>query len=492
MPFVSLTSHDAFLARQRRRPLAATLAALLACAAPCVPAAPSRADSSTAPRAPRVVGNCNDAGSGSLRAAVLDAVDGDTIDLSQLSCSVISLSTGAILIAARDLTLHGPGADALSIDSAGQPGAGVLYSLVDGTLKVQDLSVSFGRKYGSSGTVHGGCIFSLGNIELDNAHVYACTTHSTGSNAGMGGAVYAQGSVKLVNSVVEQGGVTVPTGEGKGGCVFAGGALIMAYSTITDCRVAAGVSGRGGGAYAGGGLVAKYSTISDNLVDEALDSSGGGLHTIGNATILWSTISGNHAHVGGGLYLGDDSADDAASIVDSTISGNTAGAAGGIAASLPLSLYNSTIVFNTVPFQSGGILGYQQSAGLSLRSSPVRLESSIIAGNIAQGTPDVPRDVGGQYDVTVTGSNNLINYIAQGAPAGTIDADPRLGPLRGNGGWTATHALLPGSPAIDAGNNTLDFSTDQRGAGFDRVLNGVADIGAYERDPDRIFDDGFD
>ena len=493
MPFMPNTSRDTSMGRLRVRPLTAALAALLVCGAPFVPAAPPYGTPSTpSPRTALVVVNCNDSGSGSLRDAVSHAVDGDTIDLTQLSCSVISLSTGAIVIGAQDLTLHGPGADALSINSAGQPGSGVLYNVVGGTLKVQGLSISFGRKYGSSGTVHGGCIFSLGNVELDNTHVYACTTRSDGSNAGAGGGVYAQGNVKLVNSVVEQAGVTTNGGDAKGGGVFAGGALTLAYSTITYCRVATVGNGQGGGAYVGGSLLAKYSTISGNLVDEVTLSSGGGLHTNADVAILWSTISGNHAHVGGGLYLGHGAAGDTAQIVDSTISGNTAAAAGGAVANLPLSLYSSTIAFNTIPFQSGGIIGYEQSAGLGLRSSPVRIDSSIIAGNMALGVPDVPRDVGGEVTVTVSGSNDLINYIAQGAPAGTINADPLLGPLRNNGGPTATRALLPGSPAIDAGNNTRSLSTDQRGAGFERVINSVADIGAYERDPDSIFNDGFD
>src|SRR5262249_42690276 len=64
-------------------------------------------------------------------------------------------------------------------------------------------------------------------------------------------------------------------------------------------------------------------------------------------------------------------------------------------------------------------------------------------------------------------------------------ADPKLGPLGSNGGPTYTHALLPGSPAIDAGDNALGvdnmgqfLTTDQRGAA--RVVNGTVDIGAFE------------
>ena len=50
-----------------------------------------------------------------------------------------------------------------------------------------------------------------------------------------------------------------------------------------------------------------------------------------------------------------------------------------------------------------------------------------------------------------------------------------------------THALLPGSPAIDAGNNALSLdqnnnplTTDQRGGGFNRIVNRTVDIGAFE------------
>ena len=63
-----------------------------------------------------------------------------------------------------------------------------------------------------------------------------------------------------------------------------------------------------------------------------------------------------------------------------------------------------------------------------------------------------------------------------------INTDPLLGPLQDNGGPTFTHALLPGSPAIDAGdpNFTPPPDYDQRGPGFDRVVNGRIDVGSVE------------
>ena len=80
---------------------------------------------------------------------------------------------------------------------------------------------------------------------------------------------------------------------------------------------------------------------------------------------------------------------------------------------------------------------------------------------------------------------------AQAVPPDTIIADPLLAPLADNGGLTWTHALLPGSPAIDTGDDD-GWDTDQRGEGYARIQNAHADIGAYEVDPDLIFRNGFD
>ena len=72
-------------------------------------------------------------------------------------------------------------------------------------------------------------------------------------------------------------------------------------------------------------------------------------------------------------------------------------------------------------------------------------------------------------------------------PGDQINTDPLLGPLQDNGGPTFTHALLPGSPAIDAGDPNFippPFN-DQRDCPFDRVFNGRIDIGSFETQPPR-------
>ena len=74
-------------------------------------------DLTAAQRSPTLaVSNCNDAGPGSLRNAVAAAADGETIDLTQLACSPITLTTGAINVSVETLTLQGPGAQQLSVD----------------------------------------------------------------------------------------------------------------------------------------------------------------------------------------------------------------------------------------------------------------------------------------------------------------------------------------------------------------------------------------
>ena len=119
------------------RPLAAAFALALAIDGNAV--APAHAT----PRRPDaiVVQNCDDAGAGSLRAAVDSAADGDTIDLTQLQCSTISLSTGAILIGVADLTLQGPGNHQLTLDGVDDYGWSLLYDIGGGTLAIDGLDL---------------------------------------------------------------------------------------------------------------------------------------------------------------------------------------------------------------------------------------------------------------------------------------------------------------------------------------------------------------
>ena len=93
-------------------------------------------------------------------------------------------------------------------------------------------------------------------------------------------------------------------------------------------------------------------------------------------------------------------------------------------------------------------------------------------------TPGAPGTNGAAWGGTVCSA--LVNtLIASNTPAGGDNfTDPKLGPLADNGGPTLTMALLPGSPAIDAGDTSLAPATDQRGV--PRPFSLAADLGAFE------------
>jgi Ca2+-binding RTX toxin-like protein len=157
--------------------------------------------------------------------------------------------------------------------------------------------------------------------------------------------------------------------------------------------------------------------------------------------------------VGGGLINASGNRID---LINSTISGNSATYGGGLYNSYYCSLTNCTVSGNSATY-GGGL----QNQGLTT------LANTIVAGQTAGG------DIGGYGPLT--GANNLIG------------GDPLLSPLGDNGGPTQTMALLPGSPAIDAGNSSLavdaqgnPLTTDQRGAVFARTFGAAVDIGAYE------------
>ena len=127
--------------------------------------------------------------------------------------------------------------------------------------------------------------------------------------------------------------------------------------------------------------------------------------------------------------------------------------------------------------------------------STATVESSIVAGNGVPTSPLADVDSTGFYLNSfqsrgynlIGGGNAVANFKSPGDQTGLFGAQLKLGPLQNNGGTTQTHALLPDSPAINAGDPTLstDFSnSDQRGFGFVRVRAGRADIGAFELQTD--------
>jgi hypothetical protein len=395
-----------------------------------------------------VVANCNDDGAGSLRAAVLVAASGDAVDLTQLTCSSITLSSGEIDIDQNSLSINGPGADALTINGGTNPAYynRVFRHLGAGTLTIEGLTIAHGTRT-IDDLAEGGCLFSNGDLQIFESAVDACAAVASGVGDSKGGAVFAHGEVRLFQSRVTGSAAFSQLHQALGGGIYSG-SLSSKYSTIAN-NTAAGASGyygAGGGFYWGGA---------------------------GDVYLLATTVSGNHAAFDyGGLAVRSSAGGYAATIINSTISANSAAQfAGGAVFQIPVSISNSTIAFNTDGRVNSG-------AGLSINAAvTATLESTIVAMNLAGGyLGDVDVASGG----TIAGANNLIVATSAALPADTIRDCPNLTPLAANGGLTRTNALLHDSPAIDAGSNTVPIPNDQRGDGFPRVAGAAADIGAYE------------
>ncbi len=215
---------------------------------------------------------------------------------------------------------------------------------------------------------------------------------------------------------------------------------------------------------------------------------GGGVLNQGILTIINSTFTGNSAsRDGAGIY----NASGTLTIRNSTISGNISSRHGGGIYNTggTLTVTNSTIYGNTASNSSGGI---------SVDSGSEMLHNTIVAGNL-QGS-STPSDINGT--VAAASSYNLIGTggsgdLVQGTNGNLVGIDPALvlePLLQDNGGTSLTHALIAGSPAIDAGDPSFDpdvftppLTTDQRGQSriVDGNLDGTAqvDIGAYEYQP---------
>jgi CSLREA domain-containing protein len=218
----------------------------------------------------------------------------------------------------------------------------------------------------------------------------------------------------------------------------------------------------GNGAPSGGGINgAATVTLTDVAVSGNRAAQGAGIANTGSLTLIRSTVSGNIATSGGG---GVDAR--TLALVNSTVSGNQAnGTGGGVAAHAgAVRLQNTTVTGN-----DGGPGG---GRGLDLDGASATVANSVIAGN-PRG--DCRTASGGSI---VSAGGNLAGDAACGF--GPV-REPRLGQLADNGGQTNTHALLTGSPAIDAGTGLGCPPTDQRGV--PRPQGQACDSGAFEAAP---------
>jgi len=509
----------------------------------------------TRPAGTIVVTNCDDSGAGSLRDAVDNAVTGDVIDLSSLTCSAITLSTG-LVSTVDDLTLTGPGAGTLAID--GNDAVRVIEQQGYDMLTIEGLTIRNGSYTYSGPGLYGGlapgaCVLSRGSVTLTDSALEHCSASgwsvfgaavNTGGALFMtdssitgtiatadateisatvyGGAIYSKAAY-LTNSTIADAEITATSTSSFSG--FLGGGVFGFYGVVMDTSRVSGITAHVAGAkiaYAKGAGVASPntvilsgSTVADNTVygtpgvglsgaytyTSAIGGGGVYVMTIPRAsivpsTITNSTISNNRAlcegecgdyTVGGGGAVSSWSPKPF-TIANTTLSGNTSDVRGGglyLRHLGAVALVNTTITNNTAP-EGSGIADAAAKAAYAFA-----IESSIVAGN------HVPDGTTSEEIVTVhdiTGSHDLIASANVALPGDTLGGDPLLAPLADNGGPTQTHALLPGSPAIDTGSNIANLETDQRGGDYARVSGAAADIGAFEAQgaSDVIFGNGFD
>ncbi len=247
-------------------------------------------------------------------------------------------------------------------------------------------------------------------------------------NAALGGGIYNNGTLNITGSTLS-GNTVSGSVEGYGGGIYNFGTLNVTSSTLSGNTASGRVIGFGGGIYNNGTLNVTGSTLSGNTATSSADSAdGGGIYNLGISNVTNCTLSGNAA------------------------SGSKRGRGGSI-----LSIGGTVNVKNTI------------NAGNS------------VAGSIFTEGPDVHGIFTSQgYNLIGRLDDNAIGFTATGDQTGTIAAplNALLAPLGNYGGPTNTHALLPGSPAINAGTNTGAPAADQRGIA--RPQQTTTDIGAFE------------
>lgn len=290
--------------------------------------------------------------------------------------------------------------------------------------------------------------------------------------------------------IAELGKLTLRHGQADdGGAIYNTGLLTVRDCVIEDNHTVN--AGDGGGIYNAAELVVQNTTIRSNVARD-----GGGVYAAASTTIRNSTLSANASVDGGGIYNSGSLL-----LISSTLSTNTADSdGGGIYSDSDAFLYSTSVIRNIADVDhdiNGGLGGgaYAEPGARTL------LVNTLIAGNGVNGGFD-DDDCDGSFELygfNLFGESVHCSFTGNGGLAYNFMSADSIGPLRDNGGPTFTHALLPGSEAIDAtiAQGCIDQAGgpllyDQRGA--PRVAGARCDVGAFEYAAvvDRIFRNGFD
>jgi CSLREA domain-containing protein len=333
--------------------------------------------------------------------------------------------------------------------------------------------------------IHGSAIVEVNGLEVGEGRT------PTGMG---GGGIYNEGTLTLIRCVVNgntSGAGTYGGDGGDGGGIYNEGTLTLDRCTVGDNATGNGSpagrfdpgtnAGDGAGMYNTGALTLTHSTVSGNVTGDALSGpyggggsggDGGGIYSSGWLWIYDSTVSGNATGDGASDYY----------------VGGSGGSGGGIYSGGWLRLDHSTVTGNATGQAGSGAFGSGwdgEGGGLYAigQGVDILVKNTILGGNTASG--DGP-DCAAYTALTSYGYNFVQNTdfcdLVGDMTGNLTGLDPRLAPLAGYGGPTDTHALLAGSPAIDAGSCTdvggRAVTTDQRGVA--RPWGAGCDMGAYE------------
>ena len=396
------------------------------------------------------VTNGNDSGPGSLRQALAQANDGDTINFDP-SVSIVTLTTAELVIT-KSITISAS-PQMVTVQRASTPQFRIFHVMPGHSVEINGLTISGGHITGDNG---GGILNDNSTLTIADCTVNANTIVSASSANNSGGGIYNSGTMTLNQVIVNNNNAVFggdPSAIPFGGGISNTGTMIILAGTVQSNM----------GFYFAGGiynsdtgmLTITGSTISGNQTGNPghTGGSGGGIVNYGTMTIQDSTISGNTATggnfegYGGGIYGNNNT------ITNSTITGNSAVHGGGVAG-------GGNIAHTTFSNNSASTAGGTLYLTSSLELGNTILKAGASGVNIFNN--------GGSF---ITHGYNISSDDGSGflnGPGDQINTDPMLGPLQDNGGPTFTHALLPGSPAIDAGDPNFIPPPyyDQRGPVF--------------------------
>ncbi len=390
-----------------------------------------------------IVTNTDDSGAGSLRDVLAGAASRDTI-IFDPSLSGATIHLTSTLTLTQDVTIDGSTlAVPISIsgdsDNDGDSNLRVLVVNSGVTAILDNLVITKGRVVSDvgGGIVNHGTLTVNNSILLDNF------------SADGGGAIFNYNNLTVTNSIFSSNST-----PGGGAAILNISTLMVSGSTFSN-NVETGANG--GAIGTNGAMTVIGSTFARN----STTAQGGGIFVIGGtAAVKNSTFSDNSADYGGGIST---LAGTSTTVVNSTFSGNTGSTLGG-------GIYNASTVTVTNSTFSGNV----SNAGDGiLNTGTLNYANTIIANSSTSDCSNLGGTIG-------TNTNNLVE---DGSCSAALSGDPNLDSLGDNSGSTQTLGLLPGSLAIDAGDDTICAAApvsnvDQRG--FTRPFGTSCDIGAFE------------